>query len=89
MEKLKTEHPGYLGSQDSYYVVFKGIGQTQQPLLIPTLEFFKLYTERTAITADLLNDRRKFTPLWRTSARCRPLGASYNDLDAFDINIAY
>ncbi|GFQ82016.1 ISSod13 transposase [Trichonephila clavata] len=57
--EIETEHPGYLGSQDSYYVGnIKGIGRIyQQTFVEPTLELL-LLTERTAITAaDLLNDR--------------------------------
>lgn len=60
--EIETEHPGYLGSQDSYYVGnIKGIGRIYQQTFIDTysrVAFAKLYTERTAITAaDLLNDR--------------------------------
>lgn len=60
--EIETEHPGYLGSQDSYYVGnIKGIGRIYQQTFVDTysrVAFAKLYTERTAITAaDLLNDR--------------------------------
>ncbi|QZA83022.1 MULTISPECIES: IS481 family transposase [Wolbachia] len=60
--EIETEHPGYLGSQDTYYVGnIKGIGRIYQQTFIDTysrVAFAKLYTDKTAITAaDLLNDR--------------------------------
>lgn len=55
-------HPGYLGSQDTYYVGnIKGIGRIYQQTFVDTysrVAICKLYTEKTAITAaDHLNDR--------------------------------
>ena len=60
--EIETEHPGYLGSQDVYYVgTFKGIGKVYTQTFIDTYSRVadtKLYTEKTAITsADILNDR--------------------------------
>jgi transposase InsO family protein len=60
--EIETEHPGYLGSQDTYYIgTIKGIGRIYQQTFIDTyckVAFAKLYTTRTALTsADLLNDR--------------------------------
>lgn len=60
--QIETEHPGYLGSQDTYYVgTIKGIGRIYQQTFIDTysrMAFVKLYTAKSAITAaDLLNDR--------------------------------
>ena len=60
--EIETEHPGYLGSQDTYYVgTIKGIGRIYQQTFIDTyakVGFAKLYTSKHAITAaDLLNDR--------------------------------
>ena len=60
--EIETEHPGYLGSQDTYYVgTIKGIGRIYQQTFIDTYSkvgFAKLYTSKTALTAaDLLNDR--------------------------------
>lgn len=60
--EIDTEHSGYLGSQDTYYVGnIKGIGRIYQQTFIDTysrVAFAKLYTDKTAITAaDLLNDR--------------------------------
>ena len=60
--EIETEHPGYLGSQDTYYVgTIKSIGRIYQQTFIDTyskVAFTKLYTTRTALTsADLLNDR--------------------------------
>jgi transposase InsO family protein len=60
--EIETEHPGYLGAQDTYYVgCIKGIGRIYQQTFIDTFSrvaICKLYTARTALTAaDLLNDR--------------------------------
>jgi len=53
--EIETEHPGYLGAQDTYYVgVIKGIGRIYQQTFIDTysrVAFAQLYTEKTAITA--------------------------------------
>ena len=60
--EIETEHPGYLGSQDTYYVgTLKGVGRIYQQTFVDTysrVAICKLYTEKTAITAaDLLNDK--------------------------------
>ena len=60
--EIETEHPGYLGSQDTYYVGnIKGVGRIYQQTFIDTytrVAFTKLYETRHAITsADLLNDK--------------------------------
>ena len=60
--EIETEHPGYLGSQDTYYVGnVKGVGRIYQQTFIDTysrIAFAKLYTSKHAITsADILNDR--------------------------------
>lgn len=60
--EIETEHPGYLGSQDTYFVgTMKGVGRIYQQTFVDTytrLAFVKLYTEKTAITAaDMLNDK--------------------------------
>jgi hypothetical protein len=60
--EIDSEHPGYLGAQDTYYVgTIKGLGRIYQQTFIDTysrVALAKLYTEKTAITsADLLNDR--------------------------------
>jgi transposase InsO family protein len=60
--EIETEHPGYLGSQDTYYVGnLKGVGRIYQQTFIDTyskLGFAKLYDRKHAITAaDMLNDR--------------------------------
>lgn len=62
MGEIETEHPGYLGSQDTYYVGnVKGVGRIYQQTFIDTysrVAFAKLYTSKHAITsADILNDR--------------------------------
>lgn len=60
--EIETAHPGYLGSQDTFYVgTFKNIGRVYQQTFVDTyskVSFAKLYTMKTAITAaDLLNDK--------------------------------
>lgn len=60
--EIETAHPGYLGSQDTFYVgTIKGVGRIYQQTFIDTyskVAFAKLYTMKTPITAaDLLNDR--------------------------------
>jgi transposase InsO family protein len=60
--EIETEHPGYLGAQDTYYVgSIKGVGRIYQQTFIDTyskLAFAKLYDRKNAITAaDMLNDR--------------------------------
>ncbi len=60
--EIDTAHPGYLGSQDTFYVgTFKGVGRVYQQTYIDTYSKVaqaKLYTTKTPITAaDLLNDR--------------------------------
>lgn len=60
--EIDTQHPGYLGSQDTYYVgTMKGVGRIYQQTFVDTytrVADAKLYTEKTAITAaDMLNDR--------------------------------
>ena len=60
--EIETAHPGYLGSQDTFYVGnIKGVGRIYQQTFVDTyskVAFAKLYTTKTPITsADLLNDR--------------------------------
>ena len=60
--EIETHHPGYLGSQDTYYVgTIKGVGRIYQQTYIDTyckMAHAKLYSTKDAITAaDLLNDR--------------------------------
>jgi hypothetical protein len=60
--EIETEHPGYLGAQDTYYVGnIKGVGRIYQQTFIDTysrVAFAKVYDRKTAITsADLLNDQ--------------------------------
>lgn len=60
--EIDTAHPGYLGSQDTFYVgTLKGVGRVYQQTFVDTyskVAFAKLYTTKTPITsADLLNDR--------------------------------
>lgn len=60
--EIETEHPGYLGAQDTYYVGnIKGVGRIYQQAFIDTysrIAFAKVYDRKNAITAaDLLNDR--------------------------------
>ena len=60
--EIDTAHPGYLGSQDTFYVgTFKGVGRVYQQTYVDTysrVAHCKLYQTKTPITAaDLLNDR--------------------------------
>jgi len=60
--EIETAHPGYLGSQDTFYVgTFKGVGRVYQQTFVDTyskVALAKLYTTKTPITAaDMLNDR--------------------------------
>src|SRR6201981_600879 len=60
--EFESEHPGYCGAQDTFYVGnLKGVGRVYQQAFIDTyakVGFAKLYDRKTPITAaDLLNDR--------------------------------
>ena len=60
--EIETQHPGYLGAQDTYYVgTIKGVGRIYQQTFIDTytkVAFAKLYDRKNAIVAaDMLNDR--------------------------------
>lgn len=60
--EIETEHPGYLVSQDTYYVgTIKGVGRIYQQTVIDTyskIAFAKVYDRKNALTAaDMLNDK--------------------------------
>ena len=60
--EIETHHPGYLGSQDTYYVGYiKGVGKIYQQTFIDTytkVAFAKLYDRKNAlVAADMLNDK--------------------------------
>lgn len=60
--EIETCHPGYLGSQDTFYVgTLKGVGRVYQQTFVDTyskVALCKLYTTKTPITAaELLNER--------------------------------
>lgn len=60
--EIDTVHPGYLGSQDTFYVgTMKGVGRVYQQTYVDTyskIAFAKLYSTKTPITAaDTLNDK--------------------------------
>ena len=60
--EIETAHPGYLGSQDTFYVGnLKGVGRIYQQTFVDTyskIALCKLYTTKTPITAaDVLNDK--------------------------------
>lgn len=60
--EIETAHPGYLGSQDTFFVgTLKGVGRVYQQTFVDTYSKIaqcKLYTTKTPITAaDLLNDK--------------------------------
>lgn len=59
--EIDTAHPGYLGSQDTFYVgTMKGVGRIYQQTFVDTyakVAFAKLHPTKTPIAAaDLLND---------------------------------
>ncbi len=53
--EVETAHPGYLGSQDTFYVgTLKGVGRVYQQTYVDTyskIAHAKLYTAKTPITA--------------------------------------
>jgi len=60
--EIESEHPGYLGAQDTFYVgTLKGVGRIYQQTFIDTytrVAVVKLYDRKNAlVAADLLNDR--------------------------------
>lgn len=60
--EIETAHPGYLGSQDTFYVgTLKGVGRVYQQTFVDTyskVAAAKLYTTKAPLTAaDILNDR--------------------------------
>ena len=60
--EIETEHPGYLGAQDTFYVgTIKGVGRIYQQTFIDTyskVAFAKIYDRKNAlVAADMLNDR--------------------------------
>ena len=61
-DAIETQHPGYLISQDTFYVGYlKGVGRIYQQTVVDTyasVAFAKLYTSKVPVTAaDILNDR--------------------------------
>jgi transposase len=61
-DEIETAHPGYLLSQDTFYVGYlKGVGRIYQQTVVDTyssVTFAKVYTAKVPVTAaDLLNDR--------------------------------
>lgn len=60
--EIETEHPGYLGAQDTFYVgTLKGVGRIYQQTFIDTysrVAAAKLYDRKNAlVAAEMLNDR--------------------------------
>lgn len=60
--EIETEHPGYLGCQDTFYVGnLKGVGRIYQQTFIDSyskVAIVKLYDKKNAlVAADMLNDR--------------------------------
>ena len=60
--EIETLHPGYLGTQDTYYVgTIKSVGRIYQQTFLDTyakVAFAKLYDRKNAlVAADLLHDR--------------------------------
>lgn len=72
--EIETEHPGYLGTQDTFYVgTLKGVGRIYQQTFIDTytkVVVVKLYDRKNAlVAADTLNDRVRHSSR-RTGSRC-------------------
>jgi hypothetical protein len=70
MGGINTEHVGYMGSQDTYYVgTIKGVGRSYQQTFIDTYSavgFAKLYTTKHPTNAaDMPNDRVIPFFLWK------------------------
>lgn len=70
--EIDTTHPGYLGSQDTFYVgTFKGVGRVYQQTYVDTysrVAHCKLYTTLPIMAVDLLNDRvLPFLCRWRAA----------------------
>ncbi len=60
--EIETEHPGYLGAQDTFYIGnLKGVGRIYQQSFIDTyskVAMVKIYDRKNAlVAADLLNDK--------------------------------
>jgi transposase InsO family protein len=60
--EIETEHPGYLGAQDTFYIGnLKGVGRIYQQTFIDTyskVAMVKIYDRKNAlVAADLLNDK--------------------------------
>jgi transposase InsO family protein len=60
--EIETEHPGYLGAQDTFYIGnLKGVGRIYQQTFIDTyskVAMVKLYDRKNAlVAADMLNDK--------------------------------
>lgn len=60
--EIETEHPGYLGAQDTFYVgTLKGVGRIYQQTFIDTYSkvvICKLYDRKNSLmAADILNDK--------------------------------
>ena len=67
--EIETAHPGYLGSQDTFYVgQLKGVGRIYQQTYVDTyskVAHGKLYTTKTPITAYLrILKRKRLFCLW-------------------------
>lgn len=60
--EIETVHPGYLGSQDTFYVgTLKGVGRIYQQTFVDTyskVAFAKLYTTKTPIAAARTKTRK-------------------------------
>ena len=61
-DEIETQHPGYLISQDTFYVGYlKGVGRIYQQSVLDTyssVAFAKLYSAKIPVTSvDILNDR--------------------------------
>lgn len=58
-DEIETEHPGYLLSQDTFYVGYlKGVGRIYQQTVVDTyfsVSFAKVYTAKVPVTAQIFS----------------------------------
>lgn len=63
--EIETHHPGYLGSQDTYYVgMLKGVGRIYQ-------QTFVTRTPKWLLPSSIRRKRRSRQPIYSTIASCR------------------
>ncbi len=65
--EIETAHPGYLGSQDTFYVgTIKGVGRIYQQTFVDTASLFKVLT-----TISVIRSRSKCEPVVSISTKAK------------------